>query len=93
MGAEVQIAGRVPQELSERVDRLANAINRNRSWIVEEALRHYMDEQEWQVQEIQEALDEYRAGKSVLIPHEQVEAEMAQLEAEIEAQIRATRQQ
>ena len=42
MSVEVSISARVPEELSQQVDRLAAATRRNRSWVVEEALRAYL---------------------------------------------------
>ncbi len=46
-----------------------------------------MHEQVWQVQAIKEALEDYESGNAVLVPHEQVMAEMDQLEAEIKADL------
>ena len=83
MSAEVSISARVPVALSQELDRLAAATQRNRSWHIEEALRRYVEEQVWQVQEIQEALDDYRSGNARLVAHEDVEARMEKLEAEI----------
>lgn len=83
MPTQVTISARVPENLSQELDRLADATQRNRSWHIAEAIRLYLDEQAWQVQEIQEALDDYRSGNAELVSHEEVEARMEQLEAEI----------
>ena len=85
MSVEVTISARVPENLSQQVDMLATAMQRNRSWVVEEALRRYVEEQAWQVQAIQEALEDYRSGRAELVSHENVEADMEQFEAEIKA--------
>ena len=50
---------------------------------IEQAIRHYVQDQAWQVQAIQEALDDYRSGHAELVPHEEV---MARLEARIASQ-------
>ncbi len=87
MSTQVTISARVPEDLSRQLDRLATATRRNRSWLIEEALRRYVEEQAWQVQAIQEALEDYRSGTSVLVPHEDVEAGMAALEEEIRGRL------
>jgi len=73
---------RFDSELAERLDALAVAVNRPKTWLIEEAVRRYVDEQAWQVQAIQEALDDYRSGNAELVAHDQV---MQRLEAKIKA--------
>lgn len=73
---------RFDSELAERLDALAVAVNRPKTWLIEEAVRRYIDEQAWQVQAIQEALDDYRSGNAELVAHDQV---MQRLEAKIKA--------
>ena len=87
MSRQVTISARVPEELSQQLDQLATATRRNRSWLVEEALRRYVEEQAWQVQAIQEALVEYRAGESSLVPDEEVDASLEALEKQIKGAI------
>ncbi len=72
---------RLPDELSNRVDKLAAALERPRSWVIERAIAAYLDDQEWQVAKIREALDDVRAGTARLIPHDEV---VAHLDAMIE---------
>ena len=59
---------RLPEELAERVEELAAKLQRSKSWIINEALRVYVeraevDEQRWR--ETLKALDSVRAGKVV----------------------------
>ena len=68
---------RLSNELSERLDRLCAAMDRPRSWVIEQAVSRYLDEESWQVAAIREALAEYRSGNAVLLPHEDVMAEVA----------------
>jgi predicted transcriptional regulator len=75
---------RLPDQLSERVDKLASALERPRSWVIERAIAAYLDDQEWQVARIREALDDVRGGTATLIPHAQV---MADLDAMIEVAV------
>jgi predicted transcriptional regulator len=72
---------RLPNELSDRVDNLAAALERPRSWVIERAIAVYLDDQEWQVAKIRAALDDVRAGTATFIPHDQV---VAHLDAMIE---------
>jgi predicted transcriptional regulator len=75
---------RLEDDLSERLDALAVSVNRPKTWLIEEAIRRYVEEQSWQVQAIQEALDDYRSGKAELVPHDQV---MQRLEAKIKSKL------
>jgi predicted transcriptional regulator len=71
---------RLDDDIAEKLDRLATSLDRPRAWIIEQAILSYLEEQSWQVQAITEALAEYRAGTSTLVPHEQV---MERLEAKL----------
>lgn len=37
-------------------------MDRPKTWLIEQAVRHYVEEQSWQVQAIQEALEELDSG-------------------------------
>lgn len=75
---------RIEDELSSQLDMLATALDRPKAWVIEQALRRYVEEQAWQVQAIKEALDDYRSGNAELAPHEEV---MGRLEARIRAKL------
>ena len=62
---------RIPQEVKKRLDQLAKASDRSRSWLAADALRHYLEDQQWQVVEIEAGLQDAGAGR--LVPREQVE--------------------
>jgi RHH-type rel operon transcriptional repressor/antitoxin RelB len=53
---------RVPTETKERLDKLADATHRSKSYLAGEALRQYIDLEAWQVGEIQQALKEADAN-------------------------------
>ena len=53
---------RLDEELKQRLDRLAKATDRSKSYLAAEALRDYVAINEWQVQEIQAAVAEADAG-------------------------------
>ena len=75
---------RLEDELSNQLDRLAVALDRPKAWVIEQAIRRYVEEQAWQVQAIQEALDDVRSGQADVVPHEQV---MQRREARIRAKL------
>lgn len=53
---------RVPKEMKERLDKLADATHRSKSYLAGEALRQYIDLEAWQIGEIQQALKEADAN-------------------------------
>lgn len=53
---------RVPVEVRDRLDKLADATHRSKSYLAGEAIRQYLDLEAWQVGEIQQALKEADAG-------------------------------
>lgn len=53
---------RLEPELKERLDQLANATQRSKSYLAVEALRDFIELNEWQVREIKEAIKEADGG-------------------------------
>lgn len=53
---------RVADEMKYQMDALAEATGRTRSWIAAEAIRQYVVNESWQVEEIKQALVEADAG-------------------------------
>ena len=54
---------RLDDELKEQLDRLAAATQRSKSFLASEAIREFIELNQWQVQEIQQALKEADAGE------------------------------
>lgn len=54
---------RLDDELKEQLDRLAAATQRSKSFLASEAIREFIELNEWQVQEIEQALVEANAGE------------------------------
>jgi len=71
MAATTTFAVRVPVDLKRRLDQLAEAADRSRSWVAADALQHYVEDQQWQMAEIEEGLRDAEEGR--VIPHEKVE--------------------
>jgi RHH-type rel operon transcriptional repressor/antitoxin RelB len=59
-------------EVDARLTTVADTLHRSRAWVVEQAIKEFLDLQSWQLAAIRQGLDEADAGK--LIPHEEVVA-------------------
>ncbi len=53
---------RLEADLKARLDKLAGATHRSKSFLAAEAIREYIKLNEWQLQEIQNAVNEAEAG-------------------------------
>lgn len=53
---------RLEPELKERLDKLATATHRSKSFLASEALREFVELNEWQIQETLDAIKEADAG-------------------------------
>ena len=54
---------RLQPELKDRLDRLAQATQRSKSYLAAEALRDYIELNAWQIQEVNDAIREADAGE------------------------------
>lgn len=60
-----QVSFKMPATMKMRVDRLAEATRRSRSFVIEEAIEHYLTMNEWQVQSIIAGLSDLDKGRTV----------------------------
>ncbi|CAA9892089.1 CopG-like domain-containing protein DNA-binding [Candidatus Methylobacter favarea] len=65
---------RTDPDLAGKVAALASSMDRSRNWVIEEALRQYVETQAWQIEGIKAAIGSLDRGEG--IPHEQVMAAM-----------------
>jgi predicted transcriptional regulator len=79
---------RLPAETLRRLDAVAAATQRSRSFIANEALEAWIARESELIEDLRIGLEEARAGK--VIPHERV---MRDLDAAIERSVRRKRQQ
>ncbi|MGD0429977.1 MAG: CopG family ribbon-helix-helix protein [Acetobacteraceae bacterium] len=63
---------RLEATLSDQVAAIAAALDRPKSWVIEQAVRDFVAVQEWQLAAIDEGIKEANAGQ--LVPHEAVVA-------------------
>jgi predicted transcriptional regulator len=81
--ASIAISLRVPTEVTERLDKIAAALERPRSWVMLRALRQYIADEGQEVLDVQEGIAELDRGEG--IPIEDVLAEMDEIIAKAEA--------
>jgi RHH-type rel operon transcriptional repressor/antitoxin RelB len=62
MAESTTISIRLEADVKTRLDQLADATNRSKSFLAAEAIRAFVDLNEWQIGEIQTALQEADAG-------------------------------
>jgi RHH-type transcriptional regulator, rel operon repressor / antitoxin RelB len=68
----VTVTVRLDDEVKNRLDRLAESTQRSKSFLAAEAIRAYVENNEWQIAEIEAALIEADAG--AFASDEEVEA-------------------
>jgi predicted transcriptional regulator len=64
---------RTDPELAKKIAALASAMDRSRNWVIEEALKQFVEVQMWQIEGIKAAIASVDKGEG--IPHEQVMTE------------------
>jgi RHH-type transcriptional regulator, rel operon repressor / antitoxin RelB len=62
MGAHNTISFRIPEEKKYELDRIAESIDRDRSWVINEAIDSYLDLNRWQLEHIDKAIRNAEAG-------------------------------
>jgi RHH-type transcriptional regulator, rel operon repressor / antitoxin RelB len=53
---------RIEDDIKARLDRLADATQRSKSYLAAEAIRDFVENNEWQIREIKTAIKEANAG-------------------------------
>jgi predicted transcriptional regulator len=65
---------RAEPDIMQRLDHLAARLDRSRNYLVNQAIREYLDLHAWQIEKTQEGIE--AANRGQLTPHEEVMAEM-----------------
>lgn len=68
---------RLPTELKTKLTALATSTNRSNSWLAAQAIATYVDEQSWQIQQIEEAVALADSDKATWIPAAKVDEWLA----------------
>ena len=65
---------RTESDTVQRLDKLASRLDRSRNYLVNQAIKEYLDFHAWQIEKIQTGIE--AADRGQLVPHEEVMAEM-----------------
>lgn len=74
---------RTDPEIAKQITALAEAMERSRNWVIEDALKQYLEAQAWQIEGIRDAMTALDKGEG--IAHDEV---MAEMDALIEEKIK-----
>ena len=81
MPQTVTLSARVPEEVRKQVDALAQALGRDRAWIVEQAVRRFVAAETEFIAAVQRGRADIAAGR--FVTQEDMEAELDRIEAEL----------
>jgi predicted transcriptional regulator len=59
----VPVSGRVDKAVSDKLELLAKATARSRSFLIGEAIKTYVDDQSWQIKAIKKGVEQANQGK------------------------------
>ncbi|NJM07050.1 ribbon-helix-helix protein, CopG family [Candidatus Gracilibacteria bacterium] len=76
------LSARVPKEFLDEVDMLAKALNRDRAWIVEQAVRQYVQAEAAFLAAVQQGRSDIAADR--FVTHEAMDAELDWIDAEVD---------
>ena len=62
MADTVSVTARIPSEDKERLEALATATGRTKGFLISKAIRDYLENNAWQIEETQKAIKEAEAG-------------------------------
>ncbi len=66
---------RMEDTVLDRVDSMAESVNRSRTWIINQAVERFLSYEEWFIQEVQAGVNEVASGK--IASQEKVEKHFA----------------
>ena len=84
--SSVTITARIPVRLAKRLEAYAKAAQRTRSWVIQDILDRYVDDELAFVEAVNVGLRELDAGLG--IPHEEVFRKLREMSAERRKQLR-----
>ena len=63
MPASINVTFRTEPEKRDELDRLAKALDRDRSYVLNEAVDQYLDLHRWQLEQIDQGIADIKAGR------------------------------
>lgn len=83
MEPTITMTTRLPQQMKDDLDALSRTTGRNRNALVQEALRRFIEQQRWQIAEIEAGIREADAG--IFVSDEEMEEMWAEFGLEPDA--------
>lgn len=68
----VTLSVRIPPEMREQLEELADATGRTKSFLAAEAIEHYLQIQSWQTKAIKDAVVKANSGQATFYSHEEI---------------------
>ncbi len=59
----ISLSFRTDEQIKEKLDRAAKAQDRNRNWVINEAIQSYLELHQWQLAEIDAGIADSNGGK------------------------------
>ena len=59
------ISVRTDESTIKQLDRIAESLDRNRNWLINEAIRQYLDLHSWQYEQIQKGIADSNSGRTI----------------------------
>jgi RHH-type rel operon transcriptional repressor/antitoxin RelB len=59
---KVNVTCRIPRDAIDSLDKLGAMVDRDRSYLINQAIGHYVAQQKWQIEEVERAIQEIEAG-------------------------------
>jgi|NOAtaT_7_FD_contig_31_728_length_326_multi_3_in_0_out_0_1 predicted transcriptional regulator len=75
MQKDVTISARIPKSLAQQIEKLSKYNKRSKSWLVEDAMRHYVLNELDLIEKVEQARRDIRAGR--MVSHEEVKRQWA----------------
>lgn len=60
----ISLSFRTEEKTREQLDRIAESLDRNRNWVVNDAIEAYIDIHRWQLEHIEQGIRDTKAGRT-----------------------------
>lgn len=83
----ISLSFRTEEDKRAQLDQLADTLDRNRNWVINEAIDAYLDLHKWQLEEIEKGIAATDVGRSYT--HEQMKVYVAKFSAKSKTKAKA----
>ncbi len=77
MGTPTTISFRTITEKKDELDKVAESLDRDRSWVINRAIDNFLDLQRWQTEQIDKGLKDLESGR--FISHEEMKKRITRM--------------